>query len=280
MKKLHVDRKAVKKPPVSVKTKDDTLIGKTVFFEYDGQRIAGVVLDSINSQLLVMVALPDANGILHKTGSEIEISSVYVFDAPDAILSDQDIKVKAWEAHMELRIPKGHKLLHIHDRDDEEEKGPIVDIQNVRLEGFLSTFASITPSDRDGDVVLDGAFNETLAEFRKNPVMLTDHTNTVSHLAGSFDKIGITKDGLAVSGRISNSPDMISTRFKVAEGHLKALSMGGLFFFDETGRGIERVDLFEGSLTPVPANQDALFQVRSLTIVDAAKAMKRYARKG
>ena len=58
---------------------------------------------------------------------------------------------------------------------------------------------------------------------------------------------------------------MRDTRFKVAEGHLKTLSMGGLFHYKEDGRGIFKVDLWEGSLTPIPANPDATFSVRSLT---------------
>ena len=72
---------------------------------------------------------------------------------------------------------------------------------------------------------------------------------------------------------LSNAPDNISTRFNVAEGHLRTLSMGGLFHYKEDGRGIFKVDLWEGSLVSIPANPDAIVSTRSLTD-DEAKAVK------
>ena len=58
---------------------------------------------------------------------------------------------------------------------------------------------------------------------------------------------------------------------KVAEGSLRTMSMGGVFHYLEDGRGIFKVSLWEGSLTPIPANQDAIFSVRELTDAEIKK---------
>ena len=145
--------------------------------------------------------------------------------------------------------------------------GVIVDYQNVVLKGYLSTFQHVTPSDRDGEYVQRGAFAETIPHFMKNPVMLANHTNTVSSLVGAFKTVKEDELGLYVEGLLSNSPSEFvkDVRFKVAEGSLRTMSMGGVFHYNEDGRGIFKVSLWEGSLTPVPANQDAIFSVRELT---------------
>ena len=158
--------------------------------------------------------------------------------------------------------------------DPEDDKSEIVDYKNVVFEGFASTFENVTPEDRDGDYIMEGAFNETINDFKKNPIMLTDHVNSVHSVAGSYDFIGKNAGGLAVRGRITNAPDMKSIRFKVAEGHIKALSIGGMFQWIEDRRGIEKVDLFEISLVAVPANPDALVQVRGLDLEGCRKAYK------
>ena len=52
--------------------------------------------------------------------------------------------------------------------------------------------------------------------------------------------------------------------------------MGGLFLYGHDGKAIEEVDLWEGSLVPVPANQDAKFSVRTFDTVMAAKSLNRH----
>jgi len=104
--------------------------------------------------------------------------------------------------------------------------------------------------------------------------MLADHENKVTHLIGAFTQLTQDTKGLFVQARISNSPDEFtkSIRFKLAEGFLKALSIGGFLIYSEDGRGIEKVNLYEITLTPVPMNPDALISVRSLDLKDCAKA--------
>ena len=136
-------------------------------------------------------------------------------------------------------------------------------------------FASTTPADRDGDAIADNAFDRTISKFSENPVMLMDHDNSVHSIAGSFSRIAKNEKGLSVIGEVSNSPELRKVRFLIAEGHLKAFSIGGMFRFDNEQKNlIAEIDLFEISLVAVPANPDALFQARSIGVEDAKRAFK------
>lgn len=169
-------------------------------------------------------------------------------------------KVLHFDAVADLDVPDEKKFVTVKD-----QAGQITDYRDVSIRGYLSTFANALNADRDGDYVMPGAFEETLKRFRTNPVMLVDHRNQVANIAGSFIKAAEDSKGLYVEGMLSNSPDNIDVRFKIVERHLKTMSMGGIFHFSEDRRGIFKVDLWEGSLVAIPANPDALFNVRECT---------------
>ena len=141
----------------------------------------------------------------------------------------------------------------------------IVDYQDVTIRGYLSTFVGTTAADREGDYVKPGAFKDSIPEFMRNPVMLRDHVPTCENAVGYFTVVKEDAKGLYVEGKLSNSPDddMVDLRFKVAEGIIRTMSMGGVFLYEPDGRGIAKVNLFEGTLTPLPVNQDAIFSVRA-----------------
>lgn len=172
---------------------------------------------------------------------------------------DEFLLVKRWEAMLDIKAEGAKRFVTI-----KNDAGRIVDYQDIVIEGYLSTFASVTPSDRDGDVVEAGAFTDTIPEFMTNAVLLVDHINMVEYLAGNFTSVKEDRNGLRIKAEVTNSPDMIAARFKIAEGYLKALSMGGIFYYKEDRRTIFKVKLWEGSLVTIPANQDALFTTRSL----------------
>ena len=136
--------------------------------------------------------------------------------------------------------------------------GLIIDYRDVTFNGYLSTFGAPARLDRDGEYIEFGAFDETLKTFVQNPVILTDHTNRVESAVGRFESVTVDSRGLKVVGRLSNAPDVASVRFKVAEGILRGLSVGGMLVYGENGMQITKVYLYEGSLTPIPANQEAL----------------------
>jgi HK97 family phage prohead protease len=178
------------------------------------------------------------------------------------IVQKQGRKVMKWSAQCDISSPGAKKFTPVKDASDN-----VVDYRDVTLTGYLSTFKNVTEADRDGDYVEQGAFRDTIAKFMRNPVLLVNHRNQVENLAGSFTKLQEDKNGLYFVAALSNSPSdrMKDIRALVAEGHLKTTSMGGLFHYKEDGRGIFKVDLWEGSLTPIPANPDALFSIREAT---------------
>lgn len=136
------------------------------------------------------------------------------------------------------------------------DDGPLLDILDVKIEGYASTFNNL---DRDGEKFLPGAFEEDLANFMRNPVMLKDHWNKCDNVVGNFTKVHEDKKGLFVKGVLSNAPDVRSIRFKVAEGMIRTFSVAGMFHFNETHVEIFRAHLYEISLIPIPANPKALF---------------------
>lgn len=252
-------RPAAKTAPVV-----NPLLGKTVTFSVDGVTCVGVVSKQVSADVFALrLAIPDKRGVLIVTDSEVVHEKAGLEIVGNS--AREECKVRAFDDSFNFEIDK--KMVTVLN-----EAKHIVDYRDVTVEGLASTFAKRTPSDRDGDYVMEGAFKDTLVEFNRNPVMLADHINRIPNLIGSYSKIGTTPEGLVVRGELSNAPGVQDVRFKVAEGHLRAFSIGGLFFYAPDGRGIEKVNLYEVSMTPVPANQDALFHVRSLTASDVAKA--------
>lgn len=244
-------------------------LGKTVFFRCsdDGQKIAGVVTGNEGSELIVNLAVPNNDGVLVRAKdsfTHIKPEDATVIDA--ITLSGRD--VKSWDSSAVMKT-KGFSEV-------KDSEGNTIDYRDVKIEGYASTFVETTPEDRDGDYIMDNAFDRTLKEFKDNPVMLIDHRRTVASMMGSYSKISTNKTGLAISGNLTNSPhpEALHTRSLVAEGHLKTLSIGGAFFYADDYRGIEEVKLMEISLVVVPANPDATFHVRSIDTDFAEKAFK------
>ena len=252
----------------------DALVGKTVFFKSpEGLRMAGLVeRKSEGSAYEVRLAIPNDDGVLMVTDSVelLEAGNLEAFrgvSAP-AKIKRFDALASLVEAELKMRVVQ-----------EEEDKTRICDYLDISFEGFASTFAGTTPEDRDGDYIIPGAFDNTITQFMRNPVMLIDHQNSVKEIAGSYVKMGVNKQGLSVRGKVSNSPNIRHARFLLAEGHLRALSIGGMFFYEDDGRGIREVNLYEISLVAVPANPDALFTVRSISLDDMTKAYKYAGRK-
>jgi HK97 family phage prohead protease len=131
--------------------------------------------------------------------------------------------------------------------------------ERLTIEGYLSTFGNM---DRDGEFVLPGAFKDSIQRFLLNPVLLSDHINSVTKAAGRFVQMKEDDHGLFFVAEIGTGPDLAQIRSLITDGILKTVSMGGLFHFSADGRGIFKVELFEGSLTPIPSNPLALFTVR------------------
>ena len=244
--------------------------GKTVRFDHDGVKLAGVIAKLANGVATVRLAIPDEDGLLLASDSSVDIdaSKLTVVDAPYV-----ERKMVTWQSNESL-LQDGMKGVAIKDQSNR-----IVDYSDVMIAGYGSTFGHVTAKDRDGDTVMVGAFTETIREFKRNPVMLIDHKNSVENIAGSYTEVMQDDIGLRVIGKVSNAPELRTVRFLIMEGHLKTLSMGGVFLYGPDGHTIEKVYLFEISLVAIPANPDALFQARSLDLTSASKLFKRHSAK-
>ena len=166
--------------------------------------------------------------------------------------------------HLNLDAKGAKQFTEVKDKD-----GNVTDFRDVKLKGYLSTWQHVTPSDRDGEYVVRGAFTETIPKFMKNPVLLAGHYNSPDHAVGVFTKVVEDDQGLYVEAELSNAPGVADYRFKVAEGVIRTLSMGGRFHRSDDGRGIVKVDLYEGSLVAIPANPDAVFTTRQQADVES-----------
>lgn len=128
---------------------------------------------------------------------------------------------------------------------------------NVYVEGYASTFNE----DLDGETITKDAFAETLDDYKMNPIVLANHTNTVESVVGKTVDAKVDNNGLWVRVQLSNSQDSFTqmVRSKVQEGLLRAFSIGGLFQYDYPK--IKKVKLLEISIVPIPANSQSLFSM-------------------
>jgi HK97 family phage prohead protease len=133
-----------------------------------------------------------------------------------------------------------------------------------RIEGYASRFGE---TDRGGDVVVKGAYSETLARGRK-PKMLWQHM--------PFAPIGVWEDaseddtGLYVRGRILDTVEKgREARALIEAGALDGMSIGYRTIeadrAPDGSRLLKRLDLWEVSLVTFPMLQSAR--------VDAIKAV-------
>lgn len=257
---------SIRKPESAV-AKHLTMVGKTVSVSSPEGKWLGVVKRTVDGTFKVSPALMREGQLLVDWSVEENVHPS--FADPFSGVHVEACKMKAWDEQTNLR--HNAKRSTVTDKD-----GMVIDYKDVTINGYLSTFENYTARDRDGDYVKGQAFDKSINRFSNNPVMLLDHVNDIEHLAGSFTQMQKDGNGLAVIGKVSNAPELRKVRFLIAENHLKTLSMGGLFLYGADGKAIEEVDLWEGSLVPVPANPDARFSVRSFDAVVSAKGLKRH----
>jgi HK97 family phage prohead protease len=231
--------------------------------------IVGVVGSVEGSVAKVKLCLPNTSGALvmsQESELVVPLCDLNVFDA-EVI---KNANVKAYSSTAEVKV--GEKAVEVRDAE-----GKLEDYRDVTFEGMASTFRSVTPEDRDGDYIMEGAFTKWIGEFRRNPVMLIDHERCVESLMGYYSRVNVIAGrGLAVEGRVTNSPtdEAKHVRFQLVEGALKTLSIGGSFFYMDDMRGIEEVRLHEISLVVIPANPDAMITTRPVTAKHAERVMK------
>ena len=159
------------------------------------------------------------------------------------------------------------------------------EIKDVRIEedknlGFISGLASTFDNeDREGDVILKGAFKKSLARLKRGnrvvPILLSHDFS--KQLGGVPSKqLKETDNGLLMTDsmldlNLERSRDQMSL---AKNGFLSTFSIGflipdgGLERSKKTGGFIiKEIDLLEISLTPVPANPEAVMtEVKALEL--------------
>lgn len=179
-------------------------------------------------------------------------------------------------------VEQAHAWLKKHDYkpilfEPAKEKSADISVKIAAIDGckvakregklYLSGYANTkNVADRYGDVPTvykaKRDFVYDLTDFKKNPVMLIDHCNQTDHVAGSFTILEEDERGLKFEACFSDSehPIVAHARTVYAEGHAKALSIAGRFYFedDENPKNLTLAKIFEISLVPVPADPNAL----------------------
>jgi HK97 family phage prohead protease len=245
------------------------LVGKAVFFTRDGKLVAGKAMQTQEDGIIVALAVPARDGLLHATDTMVKVAYSDVAPSKALVVAG---KVACFEAGAAITLAEDQKAVAVKDGDK------IIDYRDVTIDGHAATFATAEKRDRGGDYIRPAAFDKTLKDFMRNPVMLRNHVNTVESIAGSFSKASVDSKGLGVRGVLSNAPGLTDIRFKVAEGHIKAFSIGGIWHYGQDGYAIEEAELFEVSLVAIPMNPDALIATRTVGVVDAAKAFENFNR--
>lgn len=135
---------------------------------------------------------------------------------------------------------------------------------DIEIKGYASTFGNI---DRVGEIISPNAFDETIKEYMTNPILLTNHENNTKAVLGTVTKIEIDKKGLYIEAKLTKAEDVAPIIQKIKEGHIRAFSIGGIFEYQ--GNLISKVKLYEISVVAVPANQEALFTVKSFSDLES-----------
>ena len=141
-------------------------------------------------------------------------------------------------------------------------------IKAVEETGEFSGYGSVFGvEDSYGDVVVQGAFAESLAEWGakgRMPSLLWQHN--MQEPIGVYTEMREDSEGLYVEGRLLVDDDPLAKR---AHAHLKAGSISGLSIgYSLPGDGwrydtdkdifvLEKIDLWEVSLVTFPANDEA-----------------------
>lgn len=138
-----------------------------------------------------------------------------------------------------------------------------LDSEDRVLYGYASTFGG--PPDDHGDIVVKGAFAESVIKIKaKGLVLLDSHVQDSEHVLGTVIDAIEDDHGLFIKAKLASTPRVDEIRQKMQQGHLNKMSIG--FFItkqsfktvnSESVRFIEGAELIEISVVPIPANSRA-----------------------
>jgi HK97 family phage prohead protease len=135
--------------------------------------------------------------------------------------------------------------------------------------GYFEGLASTWDIDRDGERFAFGAWSDSLFDWQKAasmPPLFWSHKNKEPNdIIGRVVSMKETVDGLWVAGQLDLTNDRaVAIYERMLAGVLDTMSVGFLYDLKHREDGvtvIDRAELLEVSLTPVPSNSRALVSV-------------------
>jgi len=148
-----------------------------------------------------------------------------------------------------------------------------------KFTGYLSIFGNV---DHGGDLVENGAFKKTLSETPAYPLLWAHSSQDPSHVIGTFhgkeDKRGLLIDGEFFLDQPGGHEAHNVVKRLHDKGVKVGLSIGYkaiLWDMDEkekqTIRRLKEIQLFEGSMTLFPMNDEAVVQAVKETLDETTK---------
>lgn len=143
-----------------------------------------------------------------------------------------------------------------------EAKATVTDL------GEFTAIAAAYTTDRVNDRIIPGAFTATIARWRASGKMIPvhwDHSGAPEDIIGTADPelMEETGDGLQVKGRLDLDTPVGREAWRLMKANAVGLSFG--YLTQESSQGedgtteLRKLDLFEVSITPAPANPDTRF---------------------
>ena len=181
-------------------------------------------------------------------------------------------------------IRNGETLLAAHATLQQSKFGLPIEIKrgpgaSSRIAGYASVFNVV---DHGRDVVMPGAFAETLAKHRRDgtaPVMLWSHN--MDEPIGVWEKFAEDAKGLHVEGRLLPSVRRGAEAIELIDaGATSGLSIGYRTLETEADpvradvRRLVKVQLFEVSVVSIPMNSQARLSGKELGIADLRRAFE------
>lgn len=210
--------------------------------------------------------------IVKSEGKEVPIAQSLRFPIKKWAAADA---AKKWLKDNEMKFTNFEKAEPKKDNEDELEiKSLSFEVKAFedeesdkrKFKAMASTFGNI---DLTGDVIMPGAFTETIKKAKKTgrmPKVFTDHWR--ENRAGVLKSMIETENGLEIEGEFLNTTRGKDTYEEVKAGALSDMSIGFRILDVEypdspkeklkgIQRKIKRIDLMEISFVPFPANPKA-----------------------
>lgn len=142
------------------------------------------------------------------------------------------------------------------------------DVNEVKADGQMEFWASTKAVDRDGDIIVPGAFDKHIKRYMANPVFLAFH-NPFAPCIGITEEIKKDANGYLIRTKFHRKTELSQTLYELyKDGYMRAVSVGFITKQadqnEHGGRNITEAELLEISAVNVPANPEALAKFKTI----------------